>query len=86
MKKIIAILFSATLMFGCTKAGEVRNTPVTVKIYGKEYMFKGVILQDESHPVWIMIPFDSTDEQPLTVMQQVKEGKTTHDQNVIILK
>jgi len=91
MKKLTYLLginfISFMLIFGaCTKAGDVHTSPVTVKIYGKEYMFKGVILQDESHPVWIMIPIDSTTPQPLVVTQEVKYGKTTEQQSVIILK
>jgi hypothetical protein len=83
--KILLLSVIVSTFVSCSKAGEVHNSPVTVKIYGKEYIFKGVILQDETHPVWIMIPVDSTAPQPLTVTQEVKVGKTTQQQSVIIL-
>lgn len=81
------IIFAIALVLNsCTKAGEVTNSPVTVKIYGKEYIFKGVIVQNDTKPVWIMIPVDSTVPQPLTISQEIKVGKTTEQQSIIIIK
>lgn len=81
MRKIIAILFAAALLTGCTEAGKKGEGEVSIIANGKEYNFIRVVPADGYDPIWILVPKDSSNGVPTVVTTQNGKSKT---QTIII--
>ena len=86
MKKILAVLFSVSLLMSCYDEGEVVSEPKSIyEINGKMYKFVKVAPSAEDHPIWIMIPLDTLQDVPQVVVTEQPQGKTTKLTSTIII-
>ena len=88
MKKLAIILVAlVSLSFtSCKDKGETFDPELSVSIHGKIYKFISIVPSKNAHPIWIMYPVDSTGDVPICVNYNEKQGKSTVNAAVIIVK